>query len=219
MSAKPLRKVHTPRSRLRRIGHIALRALHMEIGVWVSIWRWMTRRPRGPVGAQTFGYDAPVRSTLIAFVVVSIVEVAAVDLVVHRWPTVRIPLLIAGIWGVTWMVGLLLGYLTRPHAVGSAGVLVRNGAETELRLPWQDIASVARRHRAVRESGSFLLSGEGDGQVLYMPFGEATEIDIELERPLTFRLPPGTVTVRELRIYTDDPTGFLAAAREHALTS
>jgi hypothetical protein len=63
----------------------------------------------------------------MTFIGVSAVEFVVVDLLVRRWPTVRISLLALGIWGLVWMFGLLFGFLTRPHAVGPAGIRVRSG--------------------------------------------------------------------------------------------
>ncbi|MFW3171695.1 hypothetical protein [Geodermatophilus sp. CPCC 206100] len=53
---------------------------------------------------------------LLTFIVVSAAEVVVVDVLVQRWPAVRIPLLVVGIWGVIWMCGLLFGMVTRLHA-------------------------------------------------------------------------------------------------------
>ena len=59
---------------------------------------------------------------MIVFIAVSAVELMAVDLIVRRWPSVRIPLLVLSIWGLVWMLGFLFGMLTRPHAVGPEGI-------------------------------------------------------------------------------------------------
>jgi hypothetical protein len=53
------------------------------------------------------------------------VEIPIFDLIVHRWPAVRITLLVLGIWVLTWMFGLLCAYLMRPHTVGPEGIRAR----------------------------------------------------------------------------------------------
>ena len=111
----------------RRAGHQGRRAVRMEIAVWRSIYRFLLRRHRVPVGAVGFTYHQPVLPLLIGFLVASAIELVAVDLLVKQWPLVRIPLLVVGVWGLLWMLGLLLGYLTRPHAVGPEGIRVREG--------------------------------------------------------------------------------------------
>jgi hypothetical protein len=111
----------------------------MEIGVWLSLYRFIFRRPLVPAGAKAFTYHRPIMSIMIVFVVLSAIEIPIVDLIVHQWLFVRIPFLILGIWGLTFMVGFLLGYLTRPHAVGPEGIRVRSGADVEIALSWDDI--------------------------------------------------------------------------------
>ena len=109
------------------------RAWAMEIHGYQSIFRFVFRRPRVPAGSVGFTYSAPILSILIVLTVVSAVELVVVDLIVHRWaPGLRVPLLVLGGWGLVWMIGLLLGVLSRPHAVGPDGVRVRFAADTDI---------------------------------------------------------------------------------------
>ena len=85
-----------------------------------------------PAGARGFRYHEPVLTILIVFIALSAVELVAVDLIVRRWPYVRIPLLVLSIWGLIWMLGFLFGMLTRPHAVGPESIRVRYGAEVDI---------------------------------------------------------------------------------------
>ena len=124
----------------RRVGNLARRAWAMEIHGYQNIFRFVLRRPRVPTGWAGFGYSQPVLSVLIVFTVLSTVELVVVDVVVRRWASVRIPLLVLGIWGVTFMLGLLFGMLVRPHAVGPAGIRVRSGSEIDIPLTWNDIS-------------------------------------------------------------------------------
>lgn len=148
------------------ICYLAGRALRMEIGVWQSLYRFVLRRPRVPAGAVGFGYHQPVLSILIVFVSLSAVEIVVLDVIVHRWPVVRLPLLIAGIWGLTWMLGLLFGYLTRPHAVGPDGLRIRHGSEIDIPITWDVVDFVAlRKHRA--ESDKARLTTADDGTLTW----------------------------------------------------
>lgn len=128
-----------------RAAHLARRAWWMEIASYRAIFRFVFRRPRVPAGATGFTYHSPVLALLVAFIVLSTVELVVVDLLVRRWEAVRLPLLVLGLWGVVWMVGLLLGMLTRPHAVGPDGIRVRSGSEIDIDLGWDVVASVVRR--------------------------------------------------------------------------
>lgn len=110
----------------RRIAGILKRALMMELRIYTSIARLVGRRHAIPRNAVGLSYHKPVLTILIIFIVLSAVEIPIIDLIVHQWPPVRIFFLILGIWGVTWMLGLLCAYLVRPHTVGADGIQVRN---------------------------------------------------------------------------------------------
>ena len=128
----------------RRAGRFAKRVLMLELRIYANIARFVARRPAIPRGAAGFGFHKPVLTILIVFIVLSAVEIPIVDLIVHPWPAVRIALLVVGIWGVTWMIGLLCAYVMRPHTVGPDGIRLRGGLETDIAFSWDDIASVAR---------------------------------------------------------------------------
>jgi len=210
-------------STVQRAWAIAKRAVRMELAVYASIGRFIARRPSIERGGAGFGYHRPVLTVLIIFIVLSAVEIPIFDLIVHRWPAVRIPLLVLGIWGLTWMFGLLCAYLMRPHTVGPEGIRVRSGLETDVLLRWDDIASVARRPR-VDEPKSPKIVETGDGadasRMLLLRINNETVIEIELERPTPVRLPGrgatgGTQAVDAVRIWVDDPKAFMDEVRKY----
>lgn len=196
--------------RLRRGLRAAARA---ERDGWVSLTRWVLRRPRVPAGATAFGYHAPVLTVLIIFVVLSAVELVIVDIVVHALPAVRIPLLIVGVWGLLFMLGMLAGYLTRPHAVGPAGIRARRGAGIDIDLPWQVIASVAPARDVLEKAP--LVREEAHGATLALRPQDETNVLIELEHPTRIRLGDDAHTITAVRLWADDLPGFLAAVRTH----
>ncbi|MFI7579827.1 hypothetical protein [Kocuria kalidii] len=187
----------------------------MEIAVWRSIYRFVLRRPRVPAGAIGFTYHQPVLPLLIGFLVASAIELVAVDLLVKQWPLVRIPLLVVGIWGLLWMLGLLLGYLTRPHAVGPEGIRVREGAEIDIAVPWEAVQSVARVEQVSEVSRPAKMADTADGRVLSLWMQQATNFEVVLARPLRVRLPQGVETVDVLRFHADEVKGFMSAVRQH----
>lgn len=204
---------------LRRAGSFALRALRLELGIYAAIGRAIARRPAIAPGAAGFPYHRPVMTLLIIFIVLSAVEIPIVDLIVHPWPVVRIAFLILGIWGVTWMIGLLCAYLMRPHTVGPEGVRVREGIEIDIPLSWDDIASIERAPR-VDQPKSPRFEGVGDERALALRMQDETNILITLEQPTEVRLPGhppkgGVQRVSAVRLWTDDPAGYLAAVRRH----
>lgn len=203
----------------RRIGGFAKRALLLELSIYANIGRFIVRRPAIPRGAVGFSYHKPVLTVLIIFIVLSAVEIPIVDLVVHRWPVVRVLFLILGIWGVTWMFGFLCAYLMKPHTVGPDGIRVRQGLEVDLAFSWDDIASVARNKR-VDEPKSPRFEETDDSRILVYRMQDETAIEIELERPTVVRLPGGGAkggeqTITGLRIWVDDPRAFMDEVRKH----
>lgn len=199
-----------PGGRVTRVAKLALRA---EIGVWQSLYRWIFRRPRVPAGATGFAYHSPVFTILMIFIVLSAVEIPIIDLIVHPWPWVRIPLLALGIWGLTWMIGLAAGFLTRPHAVGPAGIHARHGADIDVDLPWEAVASVERSRDVAEKAPK--LRDEAHGRTLSLRIANETNILIVLERPLTTRLSGREVSFDAVRLWVDDVDGFLDAVRTH----
>ena len=208
-----------PTSAARRLGRFAFRVLKIELLIYANIGRFIARRRAIAPGARGFAYHRPVLTILVVFIVLSAVEIPILDLIVHRWPAVRIPVLILGIWGLTWMFGLLCAYLMRPHTVGPDGIRVRDGLETDIPLTWDDTASLARARR-VDEPKTPKITETDRARTLSLRMQDETVITIELERPTPVRLPGsapkgGEQVVDEVRIWVDDPAGFMAEVRKH----
>jgi len=197
------------------LGYIVRRATLMEIHGYLSIYRSLFRRPKVPAGAVGFSYHQPVLAILIVFLVLSTVELVVVDIVVRRWDTIRIPLLVVGIWGLVYMVGLLLGMLNRPHAVGPEGIGVCQGSEIDIPLGWADISSVTHRKRTIQDKQPKVTVEDHSAATLHLRMQGETNVVIQLERALPVRLPSGTETVTALAIYADDPQAFVAEASRH----
>jgi hypothetical protein len=168
-----------------------------------------------PAGAVGFSYHQPILAIMIVFIAVSAVEVAVVDLIVSRWPHIRVPFLVVGVWGLVWMLGLLFGMLTRPHAVGPDGIRVRYGAETDIPLAWERIDSVALRKRTAPEKEPKVSVDAEGAATLHMRISNETNLAIEFDRPTAVRLPSGVETVSAVSLYADDPQGFLNEVRRH----
>jgi hypothetical protein len=187
----------------------------MEIHGYLSIYRFVFRRPRVPAGAAGFPYHQPVRTFLVAFVILSAVELAVVDFIVRRWAGVRIPLLIVGVWGLVYMFGLLFGMLTRPHAVGPDGIRARQGSEIDIRLSWDDVYSVTHRKHVVQHKEPMVTVDAEERTTLHLRMQNETNLEITLDRPVPVRLPHGTETINHLHLYADDARAFLAEVRRH----
>ncbi|GEK85739.1 hypothetical protein [Microbacterium aerolatum] len=210
-------------TRWQRFASMMRRALHAELRVYSSIGRAIARRPAVPRGGTGIGYHRPTLTVLIVFIVLSAVEIPIIDLIVHRWPAVRIGFLILGIWGLTWMIGLLCAMLMRPHAVAPDGILIRGGLEVDVAIPWSAVASVAIRKR-IDEPKQPRVTERSDGWEYAERVLHETNILIELEQPHPVRLPVlsprgGEQLVTSVRIWADDPCAFLDAARPFLLAA
>ncbi|MFF2368941.1 hypothetical protein [Agromyces sp. NPDC058110] len=203
----------------RRIWQMLRRALDVELRIYASIGRFVARRPAVPRGAFGFSYHRPVFTVLMIFIVLSAVEIPIIDLVVHRWPVVRIAMLVLGLWGVTWMFGLLCAYLMRPITVGPDGIRVRQGLELDVHLTWDDIASVARRKQVDEPKSPRIVEADG-ARTLALRMQDETDLVIALERPTVVRLPGhapkgGDQEITAVRLWVDDPKGFLDEVRRY----
>lgn len=210
-------------TRIARALNFLHRAWIAELRVYSSIGRAIARRPAVPKGGTGIAYHQPVMTILIIFIVLSAVEIPILDLIMHPWPAVRIPILILGIWGLTWMIGLLCAMLMRPHAVGPDGIRIRSGLELDVAVSWDDIASVAIVKR-VDEPKLPRITPTEQGAEYAERMQDETNIEIELERPVSIRLPGlrpkgGRHEVTHIRLWADDPRAFLAAARPFLLAT
>ncbi|WP_139983463.1 hypothetical protein [Nocardioides litoris] len=202
-----------------RVGRFAARAVRIELRMYGALARALARRPDVPRGATGFRYDAPVRLLLWVFAVLSAVEVVVIDVVVSRWPTVRVPLLVLGLWGVVWCIGLLCANAVRPHTVGPRGLRVRDGLDLELDLPWELVHSVSHRPRTHEPDTPKVA--DRDGLVtLALPVSHQTNVTVVLEGPAEVRLPGsaprgGAQVLEAVRLWADDPRGVLDEVRRH----
>jgi len=164
--------------------------------------RWVSRR-RGP-GGEPFPYVGAITAVLWAFIVVSAIEVPVVHLLVP-WEGVRQVLLIAGIYGVLWMVGMLASYRVHPHTVDEVGLSVRAGGTVCLLLPWDAIEAVRTRRRPYEGARTVRVEREGPDRVLAVVIGGQTTLDVVLSRPLSLLAFRGDAEpIGEVRLFADD---------------
>jgi hypothetical protein len=116
----------TARAAAGTVGRLLRKAIWYEFRLWRSLFRWVLRRPTAEPGAATFGYAALLTPVLVAFIVVSAIEIPIVHLILP-WAAVRTTALAAGVYGLLWMFGLLAAMRVHPHVVGDAGLRVRSG--------------------------------------------------------------------------------------------
>jgi len=187
----------------------------LEIGIWRSLFLWVTRRVPGlGPGARAFPYARQVTPIIWAFIFVSLVELPVVHLLLP-WDSVRLVVLVLSVWGLLWMVGLLASMKVYPHLIDDAGLRVRSGARVDIRIPWEAVASVSGRRRSVATGENVHLEHGDDGAtVASVPMMKQTRVDVVLRSPTAIGLPAGPRELTALRLYADDAGAFVATARE-----
>jgi hypothetical protein len=188
------------------------KAVAFEVGMWRSLWRWVRRRPDVPAGADAFPYASAVTPVLWTFVVLSAIEIPLVDWLLP-WQSARIALLVVGVYGLLWMIGLLASMKVYPHSVGDVGLRVRSGSSIDVSVPWEEIAAVRVRRRSVEGSRTVVVE-EGERRAVSVTVMSSTQVDVELRTPLVLPLArTHGRPVTELRLAADDPAALVRRLR------
>ncbi|MEV1144310.1 hypothetical protein [Micromonospora sp. NPDC049799] len=202
-----------------RAGPLLRRAVATEGAMWRSLYLWARRRPPAlEPGDAPFSYLGVVKPILGVLIGLSAVEIPIFDLIVSNvvpWRPARWIVGVLGVWGLLWMVGLFASMTIHPHVVGPRGIRTRLNAAIDVTVPWDDVEAVHARYRSLPSGRSVQVERDGDRQVLQFVVASQTSVDIRLRRPLTLDLPKGrTGPVDEVRLYADDPDGFVRRARQ-----
>jgi hypothetical protein len=192
---------------------LARRAAEFEAAGWRSLARWVSRRPDAGPGDAAFAYHGPLLAPIVVILVLSVIEVVALDLIVPwPWQWLRVVLLILGVWGAVLALGMLAGVIVHPHTAGPSGLRVRHGAGLDVRIPWDAVAG-ARRVRRSRDGRTVQV----DGATLHVVVSNQTTVEVTLNRPVTVALTGGrSAEITELRFHADDAAGLVAAVRARA---
>ncbi len=192
---------------VRRALGLAWKALRLEITLYRALGRWLVRRPEVPAGTEPIGYSRLVAPMLWLWIFGSAVEAVVLDVVLSRWWTpLRIPLLVVGVWGLVWMLGMLAAYRVRPHLLGAEALQVRDGIHARVDVPLDRIASVRTvDHELPGLLRSVHLEGDGDGATLLIGVGSRTNLELVLTGPTTLETPHGPSTVARVGLWVDEP--------------
>ncbi|MCF6378461.1 hypothetical protein L2K70_12690 [Nocardioides KLBMP 9356] len=175
--------------------------------LYLALGRWVTRRPDVPAGTTPIGYSRLVAPMLWLWIFGSATEVVVLDVLLSRWWTpLRIPLLVVGVWGLVWMLGLMAAYRTRPHLLGEESLQVRDGIHARVDVPLDRIASVrSAGHDLPGLLRSVHVEGEGDEAVLLVGVSSRTNLELVLTAPTTFETLHGPTTVGRVGLWVDEP--------------
>lgn len=192
---------------VRRLSGLLWAALLYELSLYRSLARWLARRPDVPRGSLPIGYARLVAPMLWLWIFGSGTEVIVVEVVLRHvdqpWAeALRVPLLVLGVWGVVWMLGMLASYRVRPHLLTAGELRARSGAATWLVLPLESVDAV----RVVEhELPGVIRSLHVAGGLALVGVGSRTNLELVLTKPTTVSTSKGEATVSRVGIWVDEP--------------
>ena len=200
----------------RRLPGLAREALLLELALYRSLVRWVTRRPDVPPGATPIGYSQLVAPMMWLWIFGSTLEVIAVEVVLRHidqpWAeAIRVPMLVLGIWGVLWMLGMQASNRVRPHLLTDSELRVRSGARTWLTVP---LGSLSSTRPAEHELPGVIRTLHVDGPLVLVGTGSRTNLELVLTGPTTLSSSSGDVTVSRVGIWVDEPRAVAAQLRQ-----
>lgn len=199
-----------------QVVRLARMAVQLEAGIWHSLFRWVARRPAVPAGAEVFTYHKMPTPVIWLWIFASAAEIPAVHFLIP-WEGVRIALLVGGVWGVLWMIGMLASLKVFPHLVEDDRLRIRNGFAHDVHVPWDAVARVGTREKDLPSTVWAIQPEETeDGTVLNVGVSGRTNVEVSLREPTTVRSGKGEHVVTALRFWADEPRAIAARAREHA---
>jgi hypothetical protein len=145
----------------------------------------------------------------------SSVEVVVVEVVLRHldqpWAeALRVPMLVLGIWGVVWMLGMLASHRVRPHLLIGTELHVRSGARTWLVLR---LETVEATRTVEHEVPGVIRSLHIDGELALVGVGSRTNLEMTLTGPTTVCTSKGGAKVTRVGLWVDEPLEIAAQIR------
>ncbi|MFC9295140.1 hypothetical protein ACFTWH_18810 [Streptomyces sp. NPDC057011] len=174
-----------------------------------SLGLWVARRSHGVgEGDLAVGYARAQAPTAYGMVFVFVVETVGVSFMLAAYPVAHLVMLLLDLYTVALVLGLHAAAVTRPHVVGPGELRIRRGAQLDLRIPLERIASA-------RYDVRFPDANKSEDGVLEVAIASQTSITIELNQPVTAESLLGRRTeVRTIRCHADDPRTAVAAIKK-----
>jgi hypothetical protein len=192
---------------LRRPLAFAWEALLLELALYRSLARWIARRPDVPEGTTPVGYAQLVAPMLWLWIFGSASEVVVVEVVLRQidagWAeALRLPLLVIGIWGVLWMLGMMAAYRVRPHLLSADRLLIRNSARTWVDVP---LGAVAATRATEHELPGVVRAMHHEDGLLLIGVSSRTNLELVLNGPTVLRTSKGQMAADRVGLWVDAP--------------
>lgn len=195
---------------------LARHGVVFELRLYRSLFRWPARRPDlGGPGDVPFTYARTVTPVMWLWIFASAAELPLVHLLVP-WEWLRISLLVVGVWGLVWMVGLLASLYVHPHLLGADRLRVRYGASHTVEVPWAAVASITYKDEDLESTVWTLQPRETDrGTDLQVGVSGRVNVHATLHDPTEVATAKGPMRIVELSFFADEPRPLVAQARTH----
>lgn len=198
---------------VRRVPGLLWQAVVLELTMYRNLCRWIFRRPSIGPDEEPIGYAQAVTPVMALWIFASAAEMPLVH-VLLPWHTARVISIALGLWTVVWMLGALAGLRTHPHLMSESGLRVRNGARTDIWLPWSAIASVTTREVDLPTTLRSLQPLEtASGTDLRVGVSGRSNIQVQLHAPRDVHTRKGELTVVQVGFWVDEPRQVAARLR------
>ncbi|TIC89127.1 hypothetical protein E8D34_01085 [Nocardioides sp. GY 10113] len=201
-----------PLGRLGRLGRLARELVLLELALYRSLARWLARRPDVPAGTTAIGYARQVTPLLWLWTFAASIETVVIEVVLRTIDTgwseaIRLPLLVLGVWGALWMLGMIAAHRVRPHLLAADRLRIRSGARTWVEVPLDRVATV---RPAEHELPGLVTTLHVDGDLVLVGVSSRTNVEIGLDGPTTLRTSAGEVTASRVALWVDEPRELVA---------
>ena len=174
--------------------------LDFEMGTYVSLIKLLTKRSElANLHSQkkAFTYSEMQSGILWMFQFASIAEIVAIELLISN-ETLKLILLILGLWSVLLILGLWASFKVNPHLVDDQKITIQQGSLYKIAVPKSLIQSVSEL--TTRDFSKCKLS---NGE-LHLPVMNETNMKISLSSLIPCDLPWGmSGEVNEVFFYLD----------------
>lgn len=196
---------------LSRLFSLIKLSIKMELDGWRSLYLLALKKTVAPAGAHVFSYYLEMRTILFVFIGLSAIEIPIFDLVLSRWPAIRWPFLILGIWGFLFMIGIYAGLRVHPHFVTEKELVIYAGPNFKLAIPREQIYSALFDERNFETSKGFQIDElEGEPRVNLVTMSQ-TNVSLTLKQPIVVTKGSKTYQVRQLAFFADDAKALIDA--------
>jgi hypothetical protein len=191
--------------------------VQLELAVWGSMWRLISRRGKVQEHELTYHRHSSVAGLVLLTVVTAPAEILLFELLIP-WSWLRLVMLGLALYGACWLVGMVAAPRAFPHEMLPGGLVLRSGATTRWFIPRSAIARIDHTPQTYVLKRQRTTTVIEPGRVSLVVDGR-TNIHITLRHGLTI---DGHDAVHDIHCHVDEPEKLIGfhtpGYREHHRT-